>query len=67
MRAWRMRYARFTRKLRECGPLDAEIVALRWFPDEPLRIVPLAIGLATVMQSAEAAILLAANAGGDSD
>src|SRR5947199_349771 len=32
-----------------------------------VRVVPLALGLATVMQSAEAAILLAANIGGDSD
>jgi ADP-ribosylglycohydrolase len=32
-----------------------------------LRIVPLALALGTVMRSAEAAILLAANIGGDSD
>jgi len=32
-----------------------------------LTIVPLALGLATVMESAEEAILLAANTGGDSD
>jgi len=32
-----------------------------------LTIVPLALGLATVMESAEEAILLAANIGGDSD
>jgi ADP-ribosylglycohydrolase len=32
-----------------------------------LTIVPLAIALATLMQSAESAILLAANVGGDSD
>lgn len=42
-------------------------VAARWFPDQPLTIVPLALGLATVLQSAEDAILLAANVGGDSD
>jgi ADP-ribosylglycohydrolase len=42
-------------------------VARRCFPDQPLTIVPLALGLATVMQSAEDAILLAANVGGDSD
>ena len=42
-------------------------VARTWFPDRPLTIVPLALGLATVMQSAEEAILLAANVGGDSD
>ena len=32
-----------------------------------MTIVPLALGLATTMQSAEEAILLAANIGGDSD
>ena len=36
-------------------------------PDRPLTIVPLALGLATIMPSAEEAILLAANIGGDSD
>jgi ADP-ribosylglycohydrolase len=42
-------------------------VAARFFPNQPLTIVPLALGLATRMRSAEAAILLAANIGGDSD
>jgi ADP-ribosylglycohydrolase len=42
-------------------------VATRWFPDSPLTIVPLALALATVMQSAEEAILVATNVGGDSD
>lgn len=42
-------------------------VAARWFPNQPLTIVPLALGLATVLESAEEAILLAANIGGDSD
>jgi ADP-ribosylglycohydrolase len=42
-------------------------VSARWFPDRPLTIVPLALGLATVMQSAEEAILVATNIGGDSD
>lgn len=42
-------------------------VAERCFPDRPLTIVPLALGLATLMSSAEEAILLAANVGGDSD
>ena len=42
-------------------------VAARCFPNQPLTIVPLALGLATVMQSAEDAILLATNVGGDSD
>jgi ADP-ribosylglycohydrolase len=42
-------------------------VAARCFPNQPLTIVPLALALATVMQSAEDAILVAANIGGDSD
>jgi ADP-ribosylglycohydrolase len=42
-------------------------VAARYFPEGPLTIVPLALALGTLMQSAEAAILLAANMGGDSD
>ena len=42
-------------------------VASRCFPNQPMTIVPLALGLATIMQSAEDAILLAANIGGDSD
>jgi ADP-ribosylglycohydrolase len=37
------------------------------FPNGPLTIVPLALTLATVMESCEDAILLAANVGGDSD
>jgi ADP-ribosylglycohydrolase len=37
------------------------------FPNQPMTIVPLALGLGTVMQSAQEAILLAANIGGDSD
>ena len=47
--------------------IRAADVARCCFPDRPLTIVPLAIGLATVMRSAEDAILLAANVGGDSD
>lgn len=42
-------------------------VAACSFPSQPLTIVPLALGLATVMRSAEDAILVAANVGGDSD
>lgn len=42
-------------------------VAARYFPKGPLTIVPLALALGTVMPSAEAAILLATNIGGDSD
>jgi ADP-ribosylglycohydrolase len=45
----------------------AEDIAACCFPNHPLTIVPLALGLATVMQSAEDAILVAANVGGDSD
>ena len=42
-------------------------VARLCFPDHTLTIVPLALALATLMRSAEEAILLAANVGGDSD
>jgi ADP-ribosylglycohydrolase len=42
-------------------------VASRCFPNEPLTIVPLALALAALVPSAEDAILLAANIGGDSD
>ena len=48
-------------------PLRPAEVAARCFPNQPLTIVPLALGLATVLRSAEEAILLAANIGGDSD
>jgi ADP-ribosylglycohydrolase len=48
-------------------PLAAADVATRCFPDRPLTIVPLALALATIMRSAEDAILLATNVGGDSD
>jgi ADP-ribosylglycohydrolase len=47
--------------------LRAADVATHCFPNQPLTIVPLALGLATVMRSAEEAVLLAANVGGDSD
>jgi ADP-ribosylglycohydrolase len=53
--------------LDQCRELHPTSVAARWFPEGPLTIVPLAIALATVMHSAETAILLAANIGGDSD
>jgi ADP-ribosylglycohydrolase len=45
----------------------ASDVAVRCFPNRPLTIVPLALALATLLRSAEDAILLAANVGGDSD
>src|SRR5205807_10077615 len=41
-------------------------IAATCFPNRPITIVPLALGLATVMQSAEEAILLAANISRDS-
>ena len=47
--------------------LRAAAVAEHCFPNEPMTIVPLALGLATTMSSATEAILLAANVGGDSD
>jgi hypothetical protein len=47
--------------------LSAAEIARRCFPDHPLTIVPLALGLATLLTSAEESILLAANIGGDSD
>jgi ADP-ribosylglycohydrolase len=47
--------------------LRAEDVAMHCFPSGPLTIVPLALALATLMESAEDAILLAANVGGDTD
>jgi hypothetical protein len=53
--------------LRRSPGLHVEDVADRHFPRSPLTIVPLAIALATVMRSAESAILFAANVGGDSD
>lgn len=42
-------------------------IAASCLPNQPMTIVPLALGLATVMQSAQEAILIAANIGGDSD
>ena len=53
--------------LHQWSELHPAEVAARYFPEGPLMIVPLALALGTVMQSAEAAILLAANMGGDSD
>jgi ADP-ribosylglycohydrolase len=53
--------------LRQRTVLDATDVASTYFPEGPLTIVPLAIALGCLMQSAEHAILLATNVGGDSD
>jgi ADP-ribosylglycohydrolase len=47
--------------------LNPDEISARHAPTGPLTIVPLAIALATLMQSAESAILLATNVGGDSD
>jgi hypothetical protein len=47
--------------------LRASDLAARCFPNQPLAIVPLALSLATLLPSAEDAILIAANVGGDSD
>ena len=46
--------------LSSAPPLRAAEVPARYFPNQPLTIVPLALGLATVLRSAEEAILLAA-------
>ena len=54
-------------ELASLADMRAADVAARCFPNGPLTIVPLALGLATLMRSAEDAILLAANVGGDSD
>jgi ADP-ribosylglycohydrolase len=66
--------ARFAQKvrstyddLRRLPELQPVVVAARSLPDSPMTIVPLALGLATLMDSAQQAILLAANIGGDSD
>jgi ADP-ribosylglycohydrolase len=53
--------------LSEWGALQPDSAAARCFPNSPRTIVPLAIALATIADSAEEAILTAANIGGDSD
>jgi len=47
--------------------LDVDEVAGHYFPDKPENIVPLAISLALVTESAEDTVLFAANLGGDAD
>jgi ADP-ribosylglycohydrolase len=47
--------------------LIADEIAHQYFPNKPQNIVPLAISLALVTQSAQETALLAANIGGDSD
>jgi hypothetical protein len=54
-------------QLADSPSLTPETIATRCFPNTPLTIVPLALALAAITQSAEEAILLAANVGGDSD
>jgi ADP-ribosylglycohydrolase len=53
--------------LEQLPALQPAEVAAFCFPNQPMTIVPLALGLGTVMQSAQEAILLVANIGGDSD
>ena len=53
--------------LRGWSEIQPAQIAVRYFPQSSLTIVPLALVLGTLMQSAEAAILVAANVGGDSD
>ncbi len=53
--------------LRQRSELRPADVGARCFPTSSLTIVPLALALGTVMASAEAAMLLATNIGGDSD
>ena len=47
--------------------LSADHLAEAYFPDRPETIVPLAINLALLTESAEETILLGANVGGDAD
>lgn len=51
----------------EWGALHPDSLASRCFPATPLTIVPLALALGTIVDSAEDAMLTAANVGGDSD
>jgi ADP-ribosylglycohydrolase len=47
--------------------LHPATLAAHYFPNNPLTIVPLALALAAITDSAQVAILLATNTGGDSD
>jgi len=53
--------------LRRRDDLEPADVATRYFPDRALTVAPLAIAIGAIMRSAEDAILLATNVGGDSD
>ena len=55
------------RDLRQRQALHPAELAAAYFPNNPWTIVPLALALATVTDSAQVAILLATNIGGDSD
>jgi ADP-ribosylglycohydrolase len=55
------------RDLRQWPALHPAALAAAYFPNNPWTIVPLALALATINDSAQVAILLAANTGGDSD
>lgn len=64
-------FAAAMRKVRvalcEWGALHPDSLASICFPSTPLTIVPLAIALGTIVDSAEDGILTAANVGGDAD
>ena len=53
--------------LQQSTCLDPDEIASRYSPTTPFTIVPLALALGTVMTSAQEAIRLAANVGGDTD
>jgi ADP-ribosylglycohydrolase len=55
------------RALSRLSELRPEELSTGFFPSNPYTIVPLAIVIATLLDSAHAAILLATNTGGDSD
>ena len=54
-------------ELKRWGVLHPAALASHYFPNDPLTIVPLALALSAIADSAQVAILLAANTGGDSD
>ena len=54
-------------ELSQWRSIDPVELAGRYFPNNPFTIVPLALALGAIADSAQVAILLAANTGGDSD
>jgi hypothetical protein len=62
-----MRSAQRTTISQRCRSFKPVMSPRAGSPDSPRTIVPLALALATVMQSAEDAIVVATNIGGDSD